>query len=156
MTTGLNINLSASTSVVGTNDKSGLSAAQPHSVSASVDTAAVRQTAKNANYPSAVSATENISEQDLQKQKDAQTAELKKQAQNLQELSQLKGWRVDFTIDQDLKETVVKVVDTDTKKVIRQMPSEEMLALAKRVKTLQENENTGDNEISGLLFDSKA
>ncbi len=156
MTTGLNINLSASTSVVGINDKSGLPAAQPHSVSASVDTAAVHQTAKNGTHSFAVSGSENTSEQDLQKQKDAQTAELKKQAQNLQELSQLKGWRVDFTIDQDLKETVVKVVDTDTKKVIRQMPSEEMLALAKRVKTLQENENTGNSEISGLLFDSKA
>lgn len=156
MTTGLNINLSASTVVVGANDKSGLTAAQPHSVSDTANVSAANQTVKNASSSSAVSGSEKISEQDLKKQKETQAEELKKQAQKLQELSQVKGWRVDFSIDQDLKQTVVKVVDTDTKKVIRQIPSEEMLALTKRINALQEKDNTANSDISGLLFDSKA
>lgn len=156
MTTGLNINLSASTIVVGANDKSGLTAAQPHSVSDTANSSASNQTVQNASSSSAVSGSEKISEQDLKKQKETQAEELKKQAQKLQELSQLKGWSVDFSIDQDLKQTVVKVVDSDTKKVIRQIPSEEMLALTKRINALQEKDNTANSDISGLLFDSKA
>jgi len=36
-----------------------------------------------------------------------------------------------FSIDKDTHGTVVKIVDTDTNKVIRQIPSEEMLQMAK-------------------------
>ncbi len=37
-----------------------------------------------------------------------------------------------FSVDKDLNRTVIRVVDTDTKQVIRQIPSEEMLAIARR------------------------
>ena len=36
-----------------------------------------------------------------------------------------------FSIDEDSHNTVVKIVDTETNKVIRQIPSEEMLQMAK-------------------------
>lgn len=36
-----------------------------------------------------------------------------------------------FSIDKDTNGTVVKIVDTETNKVIRQIPSEEMLQMAK-------------------------
>ncbi|MDD3328274.1 MAG: flagellar protein FlaG [Zoogloea sp.] len=36
-----------------------------------------------------------------------------------------------FSIDKDTHGTVVKIVDTETNKVIRQIPSEEMLQMAK-------------------------
>lgn len=85
-------------------------------------------------------------------QKEAQHTELEKQAQKLRELSQLKGWSVDFSIDQDLHQTVVKVIDNDTKKVIRQIPSEDVLALSKRIQALQDGSD-GGNTLSGLLFD---
>jgi flagellar protein FlaG len=42
-----------------------------------------------------------------------------------------------FSIDKDTGKTVVKVVDTDSKKVIRQIPSEEVLAIAKALDKLQ-------------------
>ena len=44
---------------------------------------------------------------------------------------------VEFTVDDDTKITVVKVIDKDTKEVIRQIPSEEMLAIAKALDTVQ-------------------
>ncbi|WP_079433173.1 flagellar protein FlaG [Zoogloea sp. LCSB751] len=42
-----------------------------------------------------------------------------------------------FSIDKDTGSTVVKVVDTESKKVLRQIPSEEVLAIAKALDKLQ-------------------
>lgn len=50
-----------------------------------------------------------------------------------------------FTVDQDTGMDVVKVVDTESKVVIRQFPSEEVLAIAKALDQLQ-----------GLLISEKA
>ncbi|MCC6071338.1 flagellar protein FlaG [Massilia sp. GCM10020059] len=52
---------------------------------------------------------------------------------------------LEFSIDADSKRTVVKVVDMDTKEVIRQMPSVEALEIAKALDRLQ-----------GLLIRQKA
>lgn len=52
---------------------------------------------------------------------------------------------VEFSIDKDSGNTVVKVVDIATKEVIRQYPSEEMLAIAKALDNIQ-----------GLLIKQKA
>lgn len=50
-----------------------------------------------------------------------------------------------FSIDKDTGTTVVKVVDTETEEVIKQIPSEEMLALSKALEQLR-----------GLLVKQKA
>jgi flagellar protein FlaG len=42
-----------------------------------------------------------------------------------------------FSIDDETGTTVVKVIDTETDKVIKQIPSEEMLALAKAIGQLK-------------------
>ena len=44
---------------------------------------------------------------------------------------------VEFSLDDDTGITVVKVIDKNTKEVIRQIPSEEMLAIAKALDTVQ-------------------
>ena len=44
---------------------------------------------------------------------------------------------LEFTVDEASKENVVKVVDTETGDVIRQMPSEETLQIAKVLDQLQ-------------------
>lgn len=44
---------------------------------------------------------------------------------------------LEFSIDSDSKRAIVKVVDKDTKEVIRQMPSQEALEIAKSLETLQ-------------------
>ena len=50
--------------------------------------------------------------------------------------------QLDFSIDKDLDKVIVKVKDRDTGKVIRQIPPEEMLRIAKSLE-----------ELSGLLLD---
>lgn len=50
-----------------------------------------------------------------------------------------------FNIDEDTGKTVVKVIDTATKELIRQFPSEEMLSIAKAIDKMQ-----------GLLIQQKA
>jgi flagellar protein FlaG len=52
---------------------------------------------------------------------------------------------LDFQVDEDTGIHVVKVLDTDTKEVIRQFPSEEILAIAKAFDT-----------VKGLLVRDKA
>ena len=52
---------------------------------------------------------------------------------------------VEFTIDKDTGKNVIKVIDTTTKEVIRQFPSEEMLSIAKAL-----------TQIQGLLIQQKA
>jgi len=44
---------------------------------------------------------------------------------------------LEFTVDEESKENVVKVVDKDTGEVIRQMPSEETLRIANALDQLQ-------------------
>jgi len=40
---------------------------------------------------------------------------------------------LEFTIDKDLDKTIITVYDTDSEEVIRQIPSEEVLALARNI-----------------------
>lgn len=81
--------------------------------------------------------------------------DIKNQVQSLQDMSQVKGWSVNFSVDSESDETVIKVVDADTQKVIRQIPSEEMLSISQKIKSIQDGGDTG-SDLSGLLFDRKA
>ncbi|WP_227002086.1 flagellar protein FlaG [Aeromonas schubertii] len=76
---------------------------------------------------------------------------VEKQVQKLQEIAQTKGWYLNISMDKELSKTVIKVFDKDSKELIRQIPSEELLALSKRLKTLQESEF--GEQVKGLLFD---
>jgi len=50
---------------------------------------------------------------------------------------------LEFSIDQDSGELVVKVVDAQTHEVIRQIPSQEALALAKDIERYLQNQHAG-------------
>ena len=52
---------------------------------------------------------------------------------------------LEFSIDNTTKQTVVKVIDTNTNQVIRQIPSEEMLRVSQRIA-----------ELLGVLYDHTA
>ena len=52
---------------------------------------------------------------------------------------------LEFSIDDDTGTSIVKIIDKETKEIIRQIPSEEMLAIAKALDT-----------IKGLLVRQKA
>lgn len=83
---------------------------------------------------------------------DLQRKDIEKQVQNLQEFSQVKGWSVNFSIDNESNKTIIKVVDADTQKTIRQIPSEDLLSISKRIQSLREGDDS-NSVLSGLLLD---
>lgn len=86
----------------------------------------------------------------------SKNADLEKQVQDLHGIAALKGWSVNFSVDKDLDRTVVKVVDSKTKETIRQIPSEEWLYTAKRLKEFSELNDKQPQQLEpGLLFDKK-
>lgn len=104
--------------------------------------------------------------QDVKKQQEEKTQEkaskqdisevdIEKEVQNLQEFSKLQGWTVNFSVEKDLEQVVIKVMDAHTKSMIRQIPSEELLAISKRIKDLREGDATGGGSRVGLLLDNE-
>ncbi|MCF5879773.1 flagellar protein FlaG [Aeromonas veronii] len=86
---------------------------------------------------------------------DVSDKEIEKEVQNLQEFSKLQGWTVNFSVEKDLEQVVIKVMDANTKSMIRQIPSEELLAISKRLKELREVDVTAGGSRVGLLLDKE-
>lgn len=86
---------------------------------------------------------------------DVPQADIENEVQKLQEFSKLQGWTVNFSVEKDLDQVVIKVVDAETKSMIRQIPSEELLAISKRIKDLRESDTTGGGSRAGLLLDNE-
>jgi flagellar protein FlaG len=59
----------------------------------------------------------------------------------LNKSAQAKSQGLEFSIDNDTKRTVVKVVDQSTKEVLRQIPTPEALEIAKALES--KSSNTG-------------
>jgi flagellar protein FlaG len=74
-----------------------------------------------------------------------EAASLEQTLQGAQEAAEAAGANLQFTIDKDSGKTIVKVVDSETSEVIRQIPSEELLALARSM-----------SKTEGLLISQKA
>ncbi|HHQ4615733.1 TPA: flagellar protein FlaG, partial [Aeromonas veronii] len=85
-------------------------------------------------------------------------ADIEKQAQELLErldnLSKMKGWTINFSLIPEFDQPVIKLIDAETKQVIRQIPSEEMLLINKRFQSMEQSGNTVSN-LAGLLFDGQ-
>lgn len=75
----------------------------------------------------------------------AKAEQIKDSVSKINKAVQVFDRNLQFTVDEDTKMNVVKVVDLATKDVIRQIPSEEVLAIAKALDKLQ-----------GLLVKEKA
>ena len=84
--------------------------------------------------------------------------ETEKQAQELQEkltsLGKLKGWAIHFSLVPEFDRPVIQVIDAETRQVIRQIPSEEILLMKKRLQAMEQGGNDSVN-LSGLLFDGQ-
>ncbi|WP_342057970.1 flagellar protein FlaG [Aeromonas sp. OTU364] len=139
MTTELGNLSSVSGASVQLSDKSGQVAAQL--LSGAVEEAkALQQDQKGANG--------------LERSGQQIQADIEKQVQSLHEFAQLQGWTVNFSVEKELEQVVIKVMDADTQSVIRQIPSEELIAINKRILALQQGQ-AGANPRIGLLFDSE-
>ncbi|MEE1952755.1 flagellar protein FlaG [Aeromonas sp. 75A] len=86
---------------------------------------------------------------------DVSDKDIEKEVQNLQEFSKLQGWTVNFSVEKDLEQVVIKVMDANTKSMIRQIPSEELLSISKRLKDLREGDVIGGGSRVGLLLDKE-
>ena len=76
-------------------------------------------------------ATESATVTPQQVGKEPSRDQLNKAVSDLNQSSQMKTQGLEFSIDEDSQRTVVKVIDQETKEVLRQIPTKEALALAK-------------------------
>ncbi|WDO00199.1 flagellar protein FlaG [Aeromonas allosaccharophila] len=115
---------------------------------------------------SGIAEEQRVTTQDVEKQQEELTQEniskqniserdIEKEVQNLQEFSKLQGWTVNFSVEKELEQVVIKVMDADTQSMIRQIPSEELLAISKRIKDLREGDVIGGGSRVGLLLDKE-
>ena len=72
-------------------------------------------------------------------------SDLDSAVKDVQKFLQTANTNLDFSVDKDTDKLVVKVVDPSTQQVIKQIPSEDMLALAKAL-----------DKFKGLLVSQKA
>lgn len=56
-----------------------------------------------------------------------------------------------FSVDEELGRTIVKVLDSETDEMIRQIPTEEVLAIARTIQDM-----TAENRADGLFFEEQA
>lgn len=66
-----------------------------------------------------------------------QQRQLEAAVKAVQEFTQPMAGSLEFSLDDESGKTIVKVVDTSTDEVIRQIPSEEMLEIARALDRLQ-------------------
>lgn len=96
-------------------------------------------------------------EKKLEKEIDAeQREEAKELSKDMNDL--VHGFGLSFALEDELNRTVVTVTDTNTEEVIRQIPSEEFIKLAKRISEARK-EMSGEvssADLHGLLCDSQA
>ncbi|WP_035821335.1 flagellar protein FlaG [Janthinobacterium sp. RA13] len=90
----------------------------------SADTPAARPAAPR-------NATENATVAPQQASKEPSREQLDKAVSELNQSSQMKTQGLEFSIDEDSQRTVVKIIDQETKEVLRQIPTREALELSK-------------------------
>ena len=90
------------------------------------------------------------------KQKPAELSQdaIKARAEQVSKQATVNGRSLSFTIDDSIGRTVVKVIDRETDEVIRQIPSEELVRVARAVNAL--NEQLSGVAGKGLLLDEQA
>jgi flagellar protein FlaG len=89
--------------------------------------------------------TQSVTVENASARKENNPEELQDAVEKIQKFVSMAACNIEFSIDEDSGRTVVKVVDRETKDVVRQIPSEEMLDLAQALDKLQ-----------GLLIKQKA
>ena len=91
-------------------------------------------TAKVETRPENVQQAGNAQEQ---AQRVPSAGELQKALEEVEKAVAPMAQSLQFSLDKDSGKTVVKVMDTDTNEVIRQIPTEEVLAISKAVDKLK-------------------
>lgn len=112
---------------------------------ADLPTATANTAAPNINDPRLLPAPTGVRHSEPDKDANSMREAVEDAVQRANETVQVLRSNLQFTVDRATGIEVVKFIDIKTKEVIRQIPSEEMLALARRL-----------DEIKGLLIKDKA
>ncbi len=67
----------------------------------------------------------------------ASKEQISKAVESINKSIQVVAQNIEFSVDHDSKQVIVKVIDQQTKQVLRQIPNEEILEIAKSLDKLQ-------------------
>ncbi|RUO26386.1 hypothetical protein CWE09_06670 [Aliidiomarina minuta] len=121
-----------------------------------LDTAEQSSAARDAQQQTVTQIRDMITEQQVEnsRERELNKEELNRAAETFAQVAQTLNKELQFSVNNDLDRTVVKVVDRTSGEVIRQIPSEDLVRVAERLR-----EMTPDKAIdsaTGLLIDSQA
>jgi len=99
----------------------------------------------------------NVNEKTESEDKKALTEKVDQAVTSLNSSIQSVQRNLQFSVDKDLDQIVINVTDKETDEVVRQIPSEEVLDLARNLQDLVENRNNGSKgSAEGVIFSSTA
>lgn len=85
----------------------------------------------------------------------ASQEEINKAVSDVSKYIQGMNRQLNFSVEKDLGRTIIKIIDPSTEQVIKQIPSEEMINIAKEISGyLESTSNTAGNE--GVLLRERA
>lgn len=87
--------------------------------------------------------------QEQAKAQESEQAELKSAVSHLSDYVQAVSRELQFEVDQDIDDVIVTVLDRETGDVIRQIPQDEVVRMAKYLA-----ENGGDTTVKGLFINT--
>ena len=87
-----------------------------------------------------------------QPQQAANTAEVRQAVSRINEIVQSKQRDLSFNMDEGSGKYVIRIVDTESGELIRQIPTEEVLAIATQLREFQEDAVSESEIGQGLLF----
>ncbi|MCU7827758.1 MAG: flagellar protein FlaG [Candidatus Thiodiazotropha sp. (ex Myrtea sp. 'scaly one' KF741663)] len=102
------------------------------------------------------------SSQAVQSSSTVSKEDVKAAVEQMKDFAQVMSRQLQFDVDDDSGKTVVRVLDKDSGDVIRQIPSEEVLSLARHMKELMEAESAKvagkgmQDQPVGLLMETQA
>jgi len=82
---------------------------------------------------SQVERNQAVTEQESNSSQNLGVSEINDAVDHLNDFVRSIDRNLNFSVDEELEKIVVKVIDTETEKVIRQMPSEEAIAISKSI-----------------------
>lgn len=91
-------------------------------------------------------------EVELPEQRSAQ--EIAQATQNLSDYIQSVSRSLQISVDGDLGTTVIRVLDTETEELVRQIPAEEILQIARFLEQ-QQASSDADSSVRGILLDQE-
>ena len=85
----------------------------------------------------------------------ADSAEISEAVTRINEIVQSVQRDLSFNVDEDSGQTIIRVVDSGSGELIRQIPSEEALAIALQLRDLQKDAVNGVEIGQGLIFSDR-